>query len=110
MAFEYMQWLQDERGVNVRTIGLTIRSIMSAAKFLYHDVSQVIPQSPMVLRCSPELERSYALAKYSLLFFFEARPGEGDRPYSDLEVRCNLSICIQAHAGGSCSSDTLAVN
>ena len=45
VAFEYMQWLQNERGVNVRTLGLVIRSIMSAAKFLYHDVSRVRHQA-----------------------------------------------------------------
>ena len=44
VAFDYMQWLQSERGVNVRTLGLVIRSIMSAAKFLYHNVSKARPQ------------------------------------------------------------------
>jgi hypothetical protein len=48
VAFDYMQWLQNERGVNVRTIGLVIRSIMSAAKFLYHDVSKVKASLKMV--------------------------------------------------------------
>lgn len=55
VAFEYLQWLHDVRGVNVRTKGLVIRSIMASCKFLYHVQST-------------------------------ARPGEGDRPYSDLEV------------------------
>jgi hypothetical protein len=48
VAFDYMQWLQSERGVNVRTLGLVIRSIMSAAKFLYHDDSKARPQPQAV--------------------------------------------------------------
>lgn len=103
VAFEYMQWLQNERRVNVRTIGITIRSIMSAAKFLYHDVSvstlrwrstiivasRVSPQ----LKCCdwplqtwhPELQPSLRLPECCTVMQ-TSRPGEGDRPYSDLEV------------------------
>lgn len=41
IAFEYIQWLVDERDINVRTEGLVVRSIMQAAKFLYHQQSTV---------------------------------------------------------------------
>jgi hypothetical protein len=41
VTFEYCQWLVTERGVNVRTELLALRSILYAAKFLYHDDSNV---------------------------------------------------------------------
>lgn len=41
VVFDYVQWLTGERGVNVRTEGIVLRSIMAAAKFLYHAESTV---------------------------------------------------------------------
>jgi hypothetical protein len=41
LAFEYCQWMVNERGVNVRTELLALRSILFAAKFLYHEDSNV---------------------------------------------------------------------
>lgn len=43
VAFDYIQWLTEERSLSVSTEGLVIRSIMSAAKFLYHSQSTVGP-------------------------------------------------------------------
>jgi integrase len=41
LAFDYCQWMVNERGVNVRTELLALRSILFAAKFLYHEESKV---------------------------------------------------------------------
>ncbi|KAL4540242.1 hypothetical protein Ndes2526A_g03237 [Nannochloris sp. 'desiccata'] len=41
LAFDYCQWMVTERGVNARTELLALRSILYAAKFLYHDDSNV---------------------------------------------------------------------
>lgn len=41
LPFDYIQWLTDQRGVSASTEALVIRSIMSAAKFLYHAQSEV---------------------------------------------------------------------
>ena len=40
-AFDYVQWLVNERSINVRTELLVLRSVLFAAKFLYHDESAV---------------------------------------------------------------------
>jgi hypothetical protein len=45
VAFDYLQWLRTERGVAVRTEGVVVRSIMAAAKFLYHPDSNVVANS-----------------------------------------------------------------
>lgn len=39
IAFDYIQWLYRERDISVRTEGLVVRSVMAAAKWLYHDES-----------------------------------------------------------------------
>lgn len=44
-AFEYIQWLHKERSISVRTELLCLRSILYAAKFLYHDTSNILPGS-----------------------------------------------------------------
>lgn len=41
-AFNYSQWLVNERQIAVRTELLVLRSILYAAKFLYHDQSQIV--------------------------------------------------------------------
>lgn len=40
-TFDYAQWLVTERSINVRTELLVLRSVLFAAKFLYHDESAV---------------------------------------------------------------------
>jgi hypothetical protein len=45
LSFEYCQWMVNERGVNVRTELLALRSILFAAKFVYHDQSNVMLNS-----------------------------------------------------------------
>ena len=40
LAFDYIQWLTDERSMSASTESIVIRSIMSAAKFLYHSQSE----------------------------------------------------------------------
>ena len=42
-AFSYMQWLVSERNVSPATEMLSIRSIIQAAKFLYHPDSTSHP-------------------------------------------------------------------
>ena len=42
LTFEYCQWLVNERGVNVRTELLALRSILFLTKFLYHSQSKAI--------------------------------------------------------------------
>lgn len=39
VTFDYCQWLATERGVSPRTELLVLRSVLHAAKFLYHDES-----------------------------------------------------------------------
>ena len=41
-AFNYSQWLVKERQIAVRTELLVLRSILYAAKFLYHDQSRIV--------------------------------------------------------------------
>ncbi len=40
-AFDYLQWLAEERGVNSRTQQIMLLGLMHAAKHAYHDESQV---------------------------------------------------------------------
>lgn len=44
-AFEYIQWLLKERKIAARTELLVLRSILYAAKFIYHDQSHVVSGS-----------------------------------------------------------------
>ena len=44
-TFDYCQWLVTERNINVRTELMVMRSILYVAKFLYHDLSEVRPNS-----------------------------------------------------------------
>ena len=43
LAFKYVQWLVDERGVSAATEMLSIRSIIQAAKFVHHNESHSRP-------------------------------------------------------------------
>lgn len=63
LLFDYLQWLGSERDIAVRTELLVLRSILFAAKFLYHDLSSV-------------------------------RSGDGEKPYSDLDVVKEMRILI----------------
>ncbi|KAK9843821.1 hypothetical protein WJX81_007539 [Elliptochloris bilobata] len=42
VAFDYMQWL-NARGISPSTEGIAVRSLMQAAKFMYHEQSQARP-------------------------------------------------------------------
>jgi len=44
-AFEYIQWLVKERKIAVRTELLVLRSVLHAAKFIYHPHSKIRPNS-----------------------------------------------------------------
>lgn len=43
LAFEYMQWLSEERNISTSTEGIVLRSLMQMAKFLYHKGSTSQP-------------------------------------------------------------------
>ena len=43
-AMQYADWLAKARGASPHTVGLAVRSIMAAAKCLYHDVSASEPR------------------------------------------------------------------
>lgn len=59
MVFDYVQWLTRERGVNVRTEGVVIRSIMAAAKCLWRNESKVsrLCCLPLIVGCWIEVSQ-----------------------------------------------------
>ena len=45
LAFEYQQWMSENRGAAMSTQLLFLRSLMQCAKFLYHNESSILPGS-----------------------------------------------------------------